>query len=186
MPISLSASKYSLDAPASAVAGSKLSVKWTGPNNKGDYVTIVKKGDPIGTYTQYFYTRDGNPGALQTPLVPGDYELRYSTEGVSPNPTLSSRPLKLTGASYKLEAPSSGQRGGKVQVKWTGPNNPGDYITIVKKGAPVGTYNAYIYTRDGNPGSLPLPDEPGQYELRYSSEQASPNPTLFSLPFTVK
>ncbi|QFP77564.1 VWA domain-containing protein [Deinococcus sp. AJ005] len=188
VPIILTASAYtySLEAPATALAGSRITVRWTGPNNPGDYVTIVKKGDPVGTYTQYFYTRDGNPGTLQTPLAVGDYELRYSTEGVSPNPTLFSRPLVLTGASYRLEAPTSGQHGQPVQIKWTGPNNPGDYITIVKKGAPVGSYTTYIYTRDGNSGSLQLPDEPGDYELRYSSEQASPNPTLFSLPFTVK
>ncbi|WP_225430118.1 vWA domain-containing protein [Deinococcus detaillensis] len=186
VPITLTSNQYNLDAPATAVAGSKLSVKWTGPNNPGDYVTIVKRGDPVGTYTQYFYTRDGNPGALQTPLVVGDYELRYSTEGVSPNPTLASRPLQLTAASYKLEAPSSGPRGGTLQIKWTGPNNPGDYVTIVKAGAPTGTYTEYFYTAAGNPGSLPLPAEAGQYELRYSTEQASPNPTLYSLPFTVK
>ncbi len=140
----------------------------------------------MGSYTQYFYTRDGNPGSLQTPLVPGDYELRYSTEGISPNPTLFARPLTLTASSYKLEAPASGPHGGSVQIKWTGPNNPGDYVTIVPKGADVGTYTQYFYTKDGNPGSLSLPDQPGQYELRYSSEQASPNPTLYSLPFTVK
>ena len=186
LPITLSASQYSLDAPASAVAGSKLSVKWTGPNNSGDYVTIVKQGDPVGIYTEYFYTRDGNPGALQTPLTAGSYELRYSTEGVSPNPTLASRPITLTGASYSLQAPASGPHGGTVQIKWTGPNNPGDYVTIVKKGAPVGTYTEYFYTSGGNPGSLPLPAQPGEYELRYSTERASPNPTLFSLPFTVK
>ncbi|AWN23047.1 hypothetical protein DKM44_07235 [Deinococcus irradiatisoli] len=186
VPITLTASTFGLDTPATAPAGSQLSVNWTGPNNPGDYVTIVPKGAPIGTYTQYFYTRDGNPGRLQTPLSPGEYEVRYSTEGESPNPTLFSRALTLTAASYKLEAPSSGAAGGRVQIKWTGPNNPGDYVTIVPKGAPVGTYTDYAYTRDGNPLSLPLPQQPGQYELRYSSEQASPNPTLFSLPFTVK
>jgi Ca-activated chloride channel homolog len=71
-------------------------------------------------------------------------------------------------------------------VKWTGPNGQGDYVTIVKKGASVGTYTEYFYTRDGNPGTLTMPSEPGEYELRYSTETVSPNPTLFSLPITLK
>ncbi|MCD0162042.1 hypothetical protein IHN63_12070 [Deinococcus sp. 6YEL10] len=70
-------------------------------------------------------------------------------------------------------------------MNWTGPNNPGDYVTIVPRGAPVGAYLDYFYTRDGNPGALTLPAQPGEYELRYSTESASPNPTLHSLPFTV-
>jgi len=180
------AGTYALEAPREAVAGSKVSVQWTGPSNPGDYVTIVKKGAEVGTYTQYFYTRDGNPNSLQTPLEPGEYEIRYSSEKASPNPTLASRPLTLTGASYKLEAPRQGKKGEKIQIKWTGPNNPGDYVTLVSKGAAIGTYTVYFYTRDGNPGTLQLPDLAGEYEIRYSSEQGSPNPTLFSTPITVK
>jgi Ca-activated chloride channel family protein len=50
----------------------------------------------------------------------------------------------------------------------------------------VGSFTVYFYTRDGNPGKLKLPAQPGEYELRYSSEAVSPNPTLFSLPIMVK
>lgn len=185
-PISLKAGNYALQAPASAQGGSTIQVKWTGPNNPRDYVTVVKKDAPVGSYLNYFYTRDGNPGNLRLPVSAGEYELRYSTETQSPNPTLYSVPLKIIGASYGLQAPKEGKAGGKVQVKWTGPNGQGDYVTIVKKDAPVGSYLFYFYTRDGNPGTLQLPDQPGEYELRYSTEAESPNPTLYSLPFFVK
>ncbi|PNY82189.1 vWA domain-containing protein [Deinococcus koreensis] len=185
-PIVLSANTYALQAPDSAVAGSVVEVRWTGPGNRPDYVTIVKTGAPVGTYLNYFYTRDGNPGKLKTPVEPGDYELRYSTEAASPNPTLATRPIKLTAASYGLQAPREGKPGASIQISWTGPNSPGEYVTIVKKGAPVGTYTVYFYTRNGNPGTLKLPAEPGEYEIRYSTEAASPNPTLFSVPITVK
>jgi Ca-activated chloride channel homolog len=185
-PIMIKLASYGLEGPTEAVAGSQIKVTWTGPNNKGDYVTIVKKNAPLGTYLNYFYTRDGNPGTLTMPLESGEYELRYSTESASPNPTLASRSIQLTAATYKLEAPRQGNAGEKIQVKWTGPNGPRDYVTIVKKGAPVGTYMDYFYTRNGNPGTITLPKEPGEYELRYSTEALSPNPTLFSLPITVK
>jgi Ca-activated chloride channel family protein len=148
-------------------------------------VTVVKAGADVGSYTEYFYTRDGNPGKLKMPFAPGDYELRYSTEGVSPNPTLFSLPIRVVMASYTLTAPRQAKAGSRIQIGWSGPNNPGDYVTVVKKGADVGTYTEYFYTRSGNPGTLPVPSEPGEYELRYSTEAASPNPTLFSLPLTV-
>ena len=58
-------------------------------------------------------------------------------------------------------------------------------MTVAKKGATVGTYTECFYIRTGNPGTLPVPSEPGEYELRYSTKGASPNPTLFSLPLTM-
>jgi Ca-activated chloride channel homolog len=183
-PITVKAAAYGLEAVDEAPAGSRVAVKWSGPNNERDYVTIVKKGAAEGTYLDYKYTRDGNPVQISTPLEPGDYELRYSSD--SSGKTLFSRPIKLVAATYKLEAPREAKTDSKIQVKWTGPNGQGDYVTVVKKGAPVGTYTNYFYTRDGNPGTLTMPSEPGEYELRYSTESVSPNPTLFSLPITLK
>ncbi|PYE54993.1 VWA domain-containing protein [Deinococcus yavapaiensis] len=184
--ITLKAAEYALDAPSEALAGGTVSVRWTGPNNARDYVTIVKKGAPAGSYLSYGYTRNANPVQLKLPVEPGEYELRYSTEASSPNPILASRPITLKGSSYALEAPSEAVAGGTVDVRWTGPNNERDYITIVKKGAPVGSYLDYGYTRNANPVRLKLPVEPGEYELRYSTEAASPNPTLASRSITLK
>ena len=183
-PITVKAATYGLEAVGEAPAGSRISVKWTGPNNERDYVTIVQKGAAEGTYLDYKYTRDGNPVQISTPRESGDYELRYASD--NSGKTLFSRPIKLVAATYKLEAPREAKTDSKIQVKWTGPNGQGDYVTIVKKGAPVGTYTNYFYTRDGNPGMLTMPSEPGEYELRYSTEAISPNPTLFSLPIMLK
>ncbi len=184
-PIKVVTAAYGLDAPASVAAGSPVTVKWTGPNNAGDYILIVKKGAPVGTWVKYAYTSQGNPVRVETPPLPGEYELRYSSESKSPNPTLASRPITLTAATFGLTAPATVKAGADFQVKWTGPNNVGDYVLIVKKGAPIGTWLTYFYTNQGNPGTLTAPKEKGQYELRYSTEAASPNPTLASIPITV-
>ena len=173
----------SLDGPASAVGGSQIQVSWTGPNNDRDYVTIVPKGAAEGTYTSYFYTKDANPGKLDVPLAPGEYELRYSSDN-SPR-TFASRALQVTAASYALEVPQTAPAGSSIQVKWTGPNNAGNYVTIVPRGAPVGVYTQYFYTRDGNPHALLTPSAAGEYEVRYSTEGPSPNPTLASVPITL-
>lgn len=55
-------------------------------------------------------------------------------------------------------------------MKWTGPDPPKDFVTIVKKGTPERQYKRYFYTA-GNPGKLRAPDEPGGYEVRYLTGQ---------------
>ena len=67
--------------PAQAVAGETFKATWKGPDNARNFVTIVPKGAREGAYSgSYFYTTpQNNPGNLVAPLVPGEYELRYST-----------------------------------------------------------------------------------------------------------
>ena len=57
-------------------------------------------------------------------------------------------------------------------------------MTIVPVGTPEGEYTNYFYTREGTPGELTAPIEPGDYEIRYLSEQSG-YPTLASVPITV-
>ncbi|WP_309572286.1 VWA domain-containing protein, partial [Deinococcus sp.] len=149
-------------APKTAAAGSKIQIGWTGPNNPGDYVTVVPTGAADSAYTAYFYTKDANPGSLDVPVAPGEYEVRYSND-VSGR-VLARSPLTLSASTYAVDGPASAIAGSEITVKWTGPGNPRDYVTIVKMGAPVGTYLGYFYTRDGNPGKLKTPIDPGDYE----------------------
>ena len=51
----------SLETPASVGAGAAFQVSWTGPDAKRDYVTIVEKGAPKGSYQKYTYTSKGSP-----------------------------------------------------------------------------------------------------------------------------
>jgi hypothetical protein len=59
--------------------------------------------------------------------------------------------------------------GAKFKVSWTGPNNPRDYVTLVKAGAAEKTYERYEYTSKGGTLELTAPDVPGSYELRYAT-----------------
>lgn len=81
-PITLTDIKATLDAPATGNAGAAIAVKWTGPNGKGDYVTITALDAGEDTYLQYFYTRDAGAEAnLTLPETAGSYELRYVADG---------------------------------------------------------------------------------------------------------
>lgn len=154
-----------IEAPAEAQAGSALDVTWTGPNAQGDFVTIVTKGTAAWTDEDFFYTTEGSPAKLTAPSVAGDYELLY-VSGADKS-VLFRRDIKLTPFSGGLQGPDTILANTEFEVSWSGPDGPGDYVTIVKAGATEWNDEDYFYTRDGPTGKLTAPIEPGAYELWY-------------------
>ncbi len=159
-----------LEAPDSAAVGSEFEVNWSGPNGKGDYVTIVELGAKEGKYLDYAYTANGNPAKITAPDGLGTYELRYY-DNVS-DKTIATRNIELTAVSATLEAPDSVAAGAEFEINWTGPNNARDYITIVEVGAAEGKYLDYAYTSRGSPVKITAPDGLGTYEIRYVLNQS--------------
>ncbi|MBZ0216060.1 MAG: hypothetical protein K8F25_05875, partial [Fimbriimonadaceae bacterium] len=187
--ITLTAVAASLDAPAEAAAGSEFEVVWTGPNNKGDFITIVEVGTPEGKFEDYAYARNGSPAKITAPDRLGAYEIRYVV-GQSKR-TLASRAITLTGVAASIEAPAEAAAGSEFEVVWTGPNNKGDFITIVEVGAPEGKFEDYAYARNGSPAKITAPDGLGAYEIRYVVGQskrtlASQNITLTTVAATLE
>jgi Ca-activated chloride channel family protein len=154
-----------LDAPAGVGAGATFEVIWTGPNEQSDYVTIVKLGATQWTDEDYFNTTAGSPGKLLASTEPGDYELWY-VAGASKE-ILARRPIKILAFVGSLDAAASTEANKEFEVSWTGPNGPGDYITIVKMGATQWTNEDYFNSSAGNPGTLLAPLDAGPYELWY-------------------
>ncbi len=177
-PIELVPVAATLDAPPEVPAGSQIEVRWTGPDNRGDYITVVEQGAPEGTYTKYADTERGSPANLLVPDALGDYEVRYVV-GQSKR-TLASRPVRLMPVVATLEAPAEVPAGSQVEVRWTGPANRGDYITVVEQGAPEGTYTKYVETSRGSPATIQVPDALGDHEVRYVVGQSKR--TLTSRP----
>ncbi len=161
--------EFAVNPPTQIQGGTVFEVPWQGPNGQGDYITIVKKGEPAGAYLSYFYTRDGSPGKLSAPLDLGAYEVRYQSE--REDGIFASVPVELVPVEVVLEAPASVAAGSKFEVRWSGPGDEQDWITIVKAGAPDGAYMSYDYARNGSPLTLTAPDEPGAYEIRYASDR---------------
>jgi hypothetical protein len=185
-PLKIEAATASLEAPAQVAAGGKIEVTWTGPGNQRDYVGI---GDATQQYLSYVYTREGKTITLNAPEKAGAYELRYFL--ASGNAVIASRPITITSTSAKVTVPASIAAGANLKIGWEGPNNPRDFITIVKAGTPEKQYQAYAYTSTGNPVQIRAPEQAGEYEVRYLTAQsyltlASAKITVGAVSATVK
>lgn len=159
------AADATLNAPQEIEAGKTFEVAWTGPNAKGDYITIVVAGTAKWTDEPYFYTTTGSTGKLTAPSKDGAYALWY-VSGVD-DAILARRAIRVTPFQGSLLGPDSVQAGSVFEVAWNGPDGPGDYVTIVVQGAAKWTDESYFYTNAGSPSKLVAPIETGAHELWY-------------------
>lgn len=163
--LTVSSVTASLTAPEQVQAGSKVSVRWEGPDGRGDYISIDPPDAADNEYLHYSYTKARNPVTIQVPEAAGRYEIRYH-QGQK-RTVLARVPLEVSANQATISGPPSVAGGAKLEVQWTGPENAGDYVTIVPAEAPARDHLDYRYTRHGSPGTLVAPLEPGAYELRY-------------------
>lgn len=154
---------------ASVPATSVVEVRWTGPNGKGDYVSLASpNGEPLET-RQFSYTADGNPLKVRVPGEPGEYELRYVFDATGT--VLARAKITVTAVTASIEAPAKGAAGSELPVTFKGPGAAEDWVGLAKPGADANTYEggAWTYAENGSPAKLRLPAEPGIYEVRYVS-----------------
>jgi hypothetical protein len=159
-----------VSALAQVAAGASVDVSWTGPNNPGDFVTLVKAGAPERQYGPFAYTSQGSTLKLRAPDEPGDYELRYATGQTFA--TLARAPLKVGAVTGSVSGPAQAVAGSTVDVRWTGPSNASDYVSIVRRGAPDSEVGEFAYVAGGNPARIVAPLVPGDYEIRYQLGQS--------------
>ena len=156
-----------ISAPASVAVGSKIDLRWTGPNNDGDWLTVISPDIGDGNRTDFVPTYRGDGTAkLDAPLVPGTYELRYTVNGST---TLARRKIEVTQVTATISGPSQVPAGSTFDVRWTGPNYDGDWVTIISPDIGDGNRNDFVSTYHGDgTARLEAPLEPGVYELRYA------------------
>ncbi len=164
-PIEVTPFSGDLLAPDEVAGGTVFSVAWNGPNGSGDYITVMEVGAGNWNGEDYFNTSTGSPGDLVAPIKAGSYEIRYvSGTGAVVQATL---PITVLELEATIDGPDEVAAGEQFDVEWTGPDGPGDYITIVPEGAEPRTYLSYFGTSVGSPGTLTAPEDPGEYELWY-------------------
>ncbi|MGC4028120.1 MAG: hypothetical protein QM696_04515 [Steroidobacteraceae bacterium] len=101
--------------------------------------------------------------------------------------TLVARCAVAQDATLEITPPATAPAGTTINVRWTGPNGPGDYITVVRQGARQADYLDYRETggerKPLNPVSLMLPAQTGAYEVRYV--RGTPRAVLATVPYEV-
>ena len=188
-PLTVTPLTVSLDTPpTTATSGETLSIKWTGPNYKGDYVDIVPRGfTQASGEISYSYTSAGNPSAVTAPGAPGEYDIRYVVEGEPQRRVMAIAPLTVTKAPAALTAPPTARKGEAITIKWTGPNRKGDYVDLVPKGFTNTSGELdYFYTSADPSGSLTAPDKAGDFEIRYVLEAPGGRRILATSPLKVQ
>ncbi len=162
--ISVSSVEATITGPATAMAGTRHAISWTGPGDDGDWMTVTAPTAAENTYTDYEYMKNGNPLTLRMPLEAGEYELRYVQAGKK---VIARKAITITAGEASLVAPETANVGETVIVEWSGPAENGDWVTVVKPTDADSKYGDYAYPKNGNPLELDIPLEPGAYEFRY-------------------
>jgi len=171
VPLAVQATGVSLTPPERVAAGAAFTAAWTGPDNPRDYIGVYAAGDT--RYLYYAYTSQGTPAGLRAPDAPGSYELRYVTGQTET--ALATAPFTVTATEAAIIAPAEVRGGDPFSFSWTGPDNAGDFVGMAAPDAPepLGPHPAYVYTREGNPGTMTAPLAAGSYELRYVTGQSA-------------
>ncbi len=168
-PIIVTPPDARITVPEVIASGAPFAVEWEGPENEGDYLTIVPEGarDAMFHGTSAASTQEGSPLTLGAPAEPGAYEVRYVLG--SGRRMLVSAPVTVAASEASVTAPAEVEAGAPFQVTWVGPENEGDYLTIVPEGARDAMFHgtSAASTEQGSPLALQAPPEPGAYEVRY-------------------
>lgn len=185
----------SIDGPTEVVAGQGFSVRWSGPNRKGDKLQLARRGVVPGlSYLQSFeiqaYDADQRRSLpFLAPATVGEYELRYfsgtdrsllARERVTV--LRRSRELRniktgsqrgafvigdLLSGRQELHAVRSTERSLPFEVHWTGRSQAGDWISIAKPQDAANEFHHRSNVEYGNSANLRAPGKSGRYEIRY-------------------
>ena len=175
-------SPITLTAPTQAPAGSPVDIIWTGPDNQGDYITIVARDAEDNQHGDYKYLKEGPKIRVTAPPDAGACEIRY-IRGMD-NRVLARRNLTTVEIPVTLTAPAEVTAGGFVAIAWTGPNNQGDYITVVPADFEDNQHGEYKYTSQGANLRVTAPIGAGAGEIRYI--RGADNKVIARRPVTIK
>ncbi|MBO9464900.1 VWA domain-containing protein [Tropicibacter sp. R15_0] len=179
VPITIVDAQVSITVPAQAEIGQTIDVTWDGPGNQGDFLSVKEAGGDVWGIN----SRDvgeGSPLKLRMPHKPGDYEIRYQL--AEERGIIHRVPITIIGTHVDLQAPGDAKAGQNALIAWEGPGNQGDFISIKEVGGDEwGIHSSAV--NDGGPISLRMPDQPGQYELRY--QLGEERAVIHRVPITV-
>ena len=168
--------------------GAMLEVYWIGPNNKNDYIDIVKRGSKaIKKQLSYVYLRGDNPVELKVPGGTAAYDVRYIMHSANGERILARAPLTLSDVDVALDFKPELRVGDALEVEWSGPQGGFNYIDIVRSGSrKTHEQLSYRYTDESsNVLELKLPKDPGTYDVRFVLSASDGEKILLRKPLTL-
>jgi len=180
VPITITDVEASVSGPVTAVGGSIVDVRWSGPAEawQDDFISVVAPGavkynrDSVAKLTN----RAGdtlNPAPIRVPAIEGGYEIVY---GIQPGGRIIARqPITITRATASVEVPERLKLGEDIPVSYTGDGFAGDRVVITRADTPdvkmwgVGTRYGFVARAGETTGVVrgASVTEPGTYEVRY-------------------
>lgn len=175
--------------PASVGAGEVFSVEWRGPENKRDYIDLVPAGSKktSGELSYSYLTANEATVTLQAPTQAGSFELRYIMQAPDGRQILARQPITVNAASATLAFNDMIDAGKPLDVYWTGPAAPQDYIDLVPEGHKnTSGETSYFYTKNSpEMGVLQVPAQSGNYQIRYILQSSDGRKVLATRAITV-
>ena len=167
-PLQVTAPKASVSAPDRVAAGDEIEVTWIGPEGDEDFLSLALAESPDNDYVKWARVEDGNPTVFSAPNTPGDFEVRY-VDGMS-GEVRARISIVVETIPIELRAPATVTAGMRIEVQWTGPASPGDFLAISRIGAASDRYLDWASTTIGSPITLAAPSRPNTYEIRYLAQ----------------
>ncbi len=166
-----------LDGPDRVPAGAEITLSWTGAIHPRDYIAIVPGRTPDGEQSGYRRIQNEDQATFTAPAEPGAYEIRYHLD--HGDRVIARRPLEVLAAdapideSAGLVVPGTARPGEIVTVSWTIEAGDADRrVALARADAPDFTWIAVHRVGDETETVFKLPDEPGQYEVRFLDLQS--------------
>ncbi len=178
-----------ITAPPTAIAGSSITVAFTGPANATDYIDLVPRGytQTSGELSYVYINSAANGGKLRVMTTPGEFDVRYVLDLKDAGRKVKAvSPLTITAPTATLTVPPTALGAEPLSIDWTGPAGDGDYVDVVPQGyTDTSGEITYAYTSAGSPAKFPAPGPSGAYTVRYVLEGPGGRQVLTTAPLTV-
>jgi Ca-activated chloride channel family protein len=135
--------KATLQIGGPAVITQVVSIAWTGPADRGDFISFATPDSRDGDYIEYSSIAEpvdgGGQGTLnvRAPSSPGNYELRYVSP-IRDQSVLARVNVQVSDAEAQLDAPDQAAAVTPVRIVAKGPVGPRNWIGIAAKGSAPG------------------------------------------------
>ena len=165
--ITLTDLDITLTAADEAIAGTETEVSWEAPKGLDSFINIqIADEKPNYNAKNYLYPKKNTSDYLRLPSTAGNYVLRwYNRHHQKP---IAERPIKLVAPEIIINLPDEINAGDEIEISWQAPKGLDSFINI-QKAEDKPSYNAkkYIYTQKKQTGYMKMPEEPGEYILRW-------------------